>query len=391
MSSPFFTIVIPTRNGHKFLPYALATCLKQVDFDDFEVIVSDNSDVGNNLSYEAIKEHIGDRVRYIRPPEALNQQKHWQWILDSGNINGEYVMYMGDDDGLTRDALREYYECIKATGAEAVMSNPLRYQWSGFEYPPTYVARNNVGAFCRIVPNNGEQYHIMNSEEVFQKALDFDPAGLARLPCVYWGMVKRELIVSIGKKYGEYFDVTVDYYSAFLTAYNLKKYALVDKALCIMGYSIKSVTYSVNLKEPNTVKPKITTYMCGVTWSSAAGIRISIEILAEKILMSKKLPIFGYCKALWIECLTSVRGGSIGKRVRGLLLHAFKYHYLMPLFLAFVFLAIKKTKNTLIGKARRETIIQYKHYSGEEWGFSDVDSFAQVAYDFCFSEDIPNS
>ena len=38
---PFFSVVIPTRNRASLLRYALQTALDQ-DFDDYEIVVSDN-------------------------------------------------------------------------------------------------------------------------------------------------------------------------------------------------------------------------------------------------------------------------------------------------------------------------------------------------------------
>ncbi|GHV33837.1 hypothetical protein FACS1894187_03200 [Synergistales bacterium] len=390
MSLPFFTVVIPTRNRHETLPYALATCLKQVDFDDFEVLISDNSDMDNNLSYEAIKEHIGDRVRYVRPPEVLGVCEHWEWILDS--VRGEWVIYIGDDDGLTRDALYEYYECIKATGAEAVTSNLMSYQWPGFEFPPKIVEKNNTGTFWRTVPKDGERYHVMNSEEVLKKVLDYE-ALVVMLPFVYRATVKTELIMSIKKKYGGYFDgVPQDLYASLLTAGVLKEYVLVDKALSIIGSSIKSGAHASHAlggealasKEFFALKPKNATYSLKynkLQWNAAA-FRDAMETWAERT--SRKLPVLGFCKALWRDCLNSGTGTK-GANIKKLLLHAAKNHYLTPLLLAGIALAVKSLTKRSVAPDNSELVLQY---SGEEWNFSDVDSFAQACYDFCFSEPV---
>ncbi|GHS91289.1 hypothetical protein AGMMS49957_18070 [Synergistales bacterium] len=389
MSSPFFTVVIPAYNRPETLPYALATCLKQVDFDDFEVLISDGSDMGNNLSYEAIKEHIGPRVRYIRPKEVLGYYEHWEWILDS--VRGEYVIYIGDDDGLTRDALREYYDCIKATGAEAVTSNLMSYQWPGFEFPPKVAANNNTGTFWRTVPNDGERYHVMKSEQVLEKVLDYK-ALVVMLPFVYRATVKTELVMSIRGKYGGYFNgAPPDLYAALLTASNLKEYVLVDKALSIIGSSVKSTAYAEHVLGGNTSatkeffarKPKDAAYSLkykSLMWN-AAVFRDAMETWAKRT--RRKLPIRGFCKALWGDCLNSATGTK-GENIKKLLLHAAKNHYLSSLLLAGATLAVKAvTKRNASKPSDSELVLQY---SGEEWGFSDVDSFAQACYDFCFSE-----
>jgi len=51
---PKFSIVIPTRNRAYTLYYTLKTCLNQYDFDDYEIVVSDNCSEDNTA--EMIKE-----------------------------------------------------------------------------------------------------------------------------------------------------------------------------------------------------------------------------------------------------------------------------------------------------------------------------------------------
>ncbi|GHS95322.1 hypothetical protein AGMMS50276_10460 [Synergistales bacterium] len=388
MSSPFFTVVIPAYNKPETLPYTLATCLKQVEFDDFEVLISDGSDINNNLNYDAIKEHIGDRVRYIRPSEVMGYYEHWEWILDS--VRGEYVIYIGDDDGLTRDALYEYYECVKATGAEAVTSNLMSYQWPGFEFPPQVAEKNNTGTFWRTVPNDGAKYHVMNSEKVLEKVLNYE-APVVMLPFVYRATVKRELIMSIRKKYGGYFNgAPMDLYAALLTASNLKEYVLVDKALSIIGSSVKSTAYAEHVLGGNTNatkdffarKPKGADYSLkykSLMWNDAV-FRDAMETWAERT--SRKLPVMGFCGALWRACLSSYTE-TRSANMKKLLIHAAKNHYLSPLLLAGAALAVKSLTKKSAERDNSDVVMQY---SGEEWNFNDVDSFAQACYDFCFSE-----
>jgi hypothetical protein len=197
----------------------------------------------------------------------------------------------------------------------------------------------------------------------------------------------------VKKKYGGYFDgVPQDLYAALLTASELKEYVLIDKALSIIGSSIKSGAYSGHVmggettaaKEFYALKPKSAAYSLeysSLNWN-AAGFRDAMETWAKRT--SRKLPIWGFCKAIWGDCLTS-HTGARGANIKKLLLHAVKNHYLTPLLLAGATLAVK---SLIKQPAKMDDSGLVLQYSGEEWGFGDVDSFAQACYDFCFSEPV---
>ncbi|HET7467790.1 MAG TPA: glycosyltransferase family A protein [Candidatus Dormibacteraeota bacterium] len=114
----FFTVVIPTRNRPELAAIALRSVLGQ-DFQDFEVVVSDNSgeeDAGR-LRAEVAKA-ADDRVRYVRPPGELDMGEHWEFAV--GQARGEYVGYLTDRMAFRRDALSILHGEITARGSEVV-------------------------------------------------------------------------------------------------------------------------------------------------------------------------------------------------------------------------------------------------------------------------------
>jgi len=63
MTSPFFSIVIPTRQRHDTLQYAIQTVLNQ-SYEDFELIIMDNmSTEETRLVVESFQD---DRIKYHR-------------------------------------------------------------------------------------------------------------------------------------------------------------------------------------------------------------------------------------------------------------------------------------------------------------------------------------
>ena len=91
-----FSVVIPTHNRLGLLKDAIETVLRQ-DYFDFELVIFDNA------STEDIRGHIKNlddrRIRYERSDEFLPVTASWNRAIDLAR--GDYVTFLGDDDGLT--------------------------------------------------------------------------------------------------------------------------------------------------------------------------------------------------------------------------------------------------------------------------------------------------
>lgn len=98
LATPRFSIVVPTRNRPETLRHSLATCLDQ-DFDDYEILVSDNSDPAAAAQVaEIVAVAASSRIRYLPPERPLAMSANWERGLSQ--VRGEYVTVLGDDDGL---------------------------------------------------------------------------------------------------------------------------------------------------------------------------------------------------------------------------------------------------------------------------------------------------
>lgn len=112
---PFFSVVIPTRNRGQLLEHALQSVLEQ-DFDDYELIVSDNCSTDNTA--EVIKRVAGNRARCVRPDRVLSMPDHWEFALT--HASGRYVGYLSDDDAWTGRMLSRAAEVLTSTRAALV-------------------------------------------------------------------------------------------------------------------------------------------------------------------------------------------------------------------------------------------------------------------------------
>lgn len=119
-----FSIVIPTHNRLHLLRDAIETVRRQ-DFADWELVVFDNA------STDPIGEHVAsladDRIRYARSDDFLPVTSSWNEAMR--RARGEYVLLLGDDDGLTPNYFRRMDAIISQFHEPEVVYNNIYQFW----------------------------------------------------------------------------------------------------------------------------------------------------------------------------------------------------------------------------------------------------------------------
>ena len=106
LDQPLVTVAIPTYNGaDKFLTNALSSALAQ-DYDNLEIIVSDNCSTDNTSSVmQSIKD---ERLKYIKQKVNLGANGNFNFCLNEAK--GSYILFLCDDDLIDADFIST---CIK--------------------------------------------------------------------------------------------------------------------------------------------------------------------------------------------------------------------------------------------------------------------------------------
>lgn len=102
---PFVTIVITTYKRVDTLKYAIRSALEQKGFDDYEVIVSDNSGEDsewNGQIEELIRSFHSDKLIYYRHEKSLNSRTSRAISL----VRSKWFCLLHDDDVLVENHLR---------------------------------------------------------------------------------------------------------------------------------------------------------------------------------------------------------------------------------------------------------------------------------------------
>ena len=236
-----FSVILPTRNRPETLQHALATCLAQ-DFEDFEIIVCDNSDREQAGEVAAIVAAAASpKVRLLPSERPLAMSANWERGLNEAL--GEYVTVLGDDDGLMPYALRELDRLASRTGAKAVRWQRIIYTW------------RTIGvegeANLLIIPLSRTLAEVDGRSQI-AKVMAFE-AGSDTLPMIYCSVIHRDLIAHHRQAAGRVFlNVYPDIYSAFGFGYLVGKYVSISVPMSIAGLSHASNGVATLMKEKKT-------------------------------------------------------------------------------------------------------------------------------------------
>lgn len=119
-----FSVVIPTHNRLHLLRDAIETVRRQ-EYPEWELVVFDNASV------DPIGEHVrslkDSRVRYARSDEFLPVTDSWNRAIDLAR--GDYVVLLGDDDGLTPNYFKRVADIIEEFDGPDVVYNNIYQFW----------------------------------------------------------------------------------------------------------------------------------------------------------------------------------------------------------------------------------------------------------------------
>lgn len=122
-----FSVLLPTRNGGKYLKSCIESVLSQ-DYEDMELIVFDNANTDNTA--EVVNSYSSDkRLKYFRTDSVVSVTDNWNNALKKSS--GDYVLMMGDDDFL----LPGYFDTLDKIIQENNFPDGISYFGYSFIYP----------------------------------------------------------------------------------------------------------------------------------------------------------------------------------------------------------------------------------------------------------------
>ena len=221
---PSFTIIVPTRNRGDTLKYALQT-LVAIDDDRLEILVSDNA--SDDQTRDIVSAVRDPRLRYVNTGRRLGMSQNWE--LGLGHARGDWIGYLGDDDGLLPDALSRLRTIIADTKVRAVRGALCRYSWPSL-----------TGIGKLLVPL-GRDVVVRESDAQLRRVLRGE-ADYLSLPALYnGGFAERALLDRARDDQGRFFRSRIpDVYSGIVLGHLTDRFAYSEMPFAVNGASIHS-------------------------------------------------------------------------------------------------------------------------------------------------------
>jgi glycosyltransferase involved in cell wall biosynthesis len=123
------SVLLPTRNRREYLRLAIETVRRQ-DCPDWEIVISDNDSEEDIAGYVA---GIGDsRIAYQRTERFISVTENWNRALEAST--GDYVVMLGDDDGLMPGYVTKVLDIAKRWGnPDLIYTSALLLTYPGVE------------------------------------------------------------------------------------------------------------------------------------------------------------------------------------------------------------------------------------------------------------------
>ncbi len=225
-----FTIVLPTKRRPDTFRHALATALWQDD-PGVEIVVQNN---GADPETRAIVDAAADpRIVYDETAEVLPMTANWERALNQAS--GDWVTYLGDDDGLLPDA------CSYVRHVATSMAGLTVIKWNIPDYGWPTAQPSIRDLLC--VPNvdKTDIGYLINSVELIGDIYKYE-RQLLTAPTIYCAFTHISLIRRARALYGRYFDTDLpDVHSAIVNLCMAPMFLHLTRPLGVRGVSGHSI------------------------------------------------------------------------------------------------------------------------------------------------------
>ena len=244
-----YSFVIPARNNSETLGYTIRTCL-DCKRNDFEIVISDNSDDSSDSVRKACDELLEelDRtgimteknavIRYVKTPYNFPLARSFEYaILKS---KGEFVIPLGADDGVFPWMLDILDEVLSQYPEDDIFQWGFAgYQWPGVKQNK---ACRNIFNVPHIYRGESVSCEYVDSTAVRNEAVD-SPDKMYRMPTLYMTSgFRRRYLEKLYEKTGRLWGgINQDISTGLLNTCIYDRFVYIKEVLSIIGQSSSSI------------------------------------------------------------------------------------------------------------------------------------------------------
>ena len=221
-----FTVIVPTRERADTLFGCIKNLLQQ-DYDNFEILVSDN--FSQDKTYDLVSSFSSPIIRYINTGKRISMAHNWEFALRQ--VDSGWVMFIGDDDGLIQGSLITLNDVINSTSCDALTATSCDFWW------PKHFLSKPDGELTIPLPVKN-LYEIRSSARMLDLVMRGE-IPYSELPWLYHGgAASVDLLNKLRGADGNFFQsINPDIYSAISLALGTQTYVKVDTPIAINGAS----------------------------------------------------------------------------------------------------------------------------------------------------------
>ncbi len=189
--APRFSIIVPTRERLRTLGPCLRSCLYQTH-TTFEVVVQDNASADG--TGEFVQSLDDPRIKYFRNASRTSMRQNFENAF--ANATGEYLISIGDDDGMVPGALETLDRALGFGRYDFATWPPVYYFWPGYnDQPGVPLKRHSLFGAVETIGANSALDKLRNAR----------PVHFRHMPKLYHGCVSRGLVDRVRAQTGTVF------------------------------------------------------------------------------------------------------------------------------------------------------------------------------------------
>lgn len=217
------SILVPTINRYPYLK-ELIYLINSFNSLEIELVIQDNStDNSEFLSYLDNKKHSW--INYSYSSGYLTSVENFDKAVK--NSKGEYLCFIGDDDGVVRNIIT-YVHWMKKHNIDALRGGRSDYYWPETGINGGFLYNDTISKKVQILKPITELNYMFNN----------GCRGLSKIPLLYTGIVKKTILEEIYKIGGTYFPgASGDIANGVALCFLVEKYAYIENPIVISGTS----------------------------------------------------------------------------------------------------------------------------------------------------------
>lgn len=182
MKKPLVSIVLPTYNGERYLPRAIASCLEQ-SYAHLEILLVNDGST-NPATAEILEAQDDPRLRVLNLPENQGLPEALNAGMEA--TRGDYISWTSDDNAYRPEAIARMVETVESSGAD-------------FVYAAATVVNDDDQTLGALIPKPPDQLPLSNCvgacflyrRKVLEKIGRFNPELRLAEDYDYWIRVSR--------------------------------------------------------------------------------------------------------------------------------------------------------------------------------------------------------